>query len=162
MVSLLVALLVYDHYVETGDTDHAQSFAARVFSPDEKSQLDSPRSRQQVEKGRALLQVYAASGADYVNFHWYIEDPSALGEAVAFLSLQTGLPPMSNEMGQHDRSPETVRNLMKAVVQLGLPYAVWFSIDAPQAQALINPDGTQRDNGLAFQEFIHEQFDSSP
>ena len=161
LVSKLVALLVYEHYVDTGDTDHAQSFAARVFAPDEQSQLDSPRTRQQIQRGRALLQVYTASGADYINFHWYITDATALAEAVGFLSLQTGLPSMSNEIGQHDRSPETVRNLMKAVVQLELPYAIWFSIDAPQAQALINSDGTQRDNGLAFQEFIREQFDAS-
>jgi hypothetical protein len=162
LVSKLVALLVYDHYLEAGDTAGAQAFADRAFAADEQGELDSPRAQEQIQKGRALLQIYPIAGADYINFHWYIADPTALAEAVRFLSFQTGLPAMTNEIGQHDRSPETVRDLMAAVVQLELPYAVWFSVDAPQAQSLIDPDGTLRDSGLAFQEFIREQFDSPP
>ena len=162
LVSKLVALLVYDHYLEAGDTVRAQAFADRAFAADEQGELDSPRAQDQIQKGRALLQIYPASGVDYINFHWYIADPMALTEAVRFLSLETGLPAMTNEIGQHDRSPESVRDLMATVVQLELPYAVWFSIDAPQAQSLIEPDGTPRDSGLAFQEFIRTQFDSAP
>ena len=162
LVSKLVALLVYDHYLEAGDTARAQAFADRAFAADEQGQLDSPRAQEQIQKGRALLQIYPATGVDYINFHWYIADPMALTEAVGFLSLQTGLPAMTNEIGQHDRSPESVRDLMAAVVQLELPYAVWFSVDAPQAQSLIDPDGTLRDSGLAFQEFMRTQFDSAP
>jgi len=159
LVSKLVALLVYQHYSDAGDTARAQSFAARTFADSDHSRLDSPRVDEQIQKGRALLQVYRDSGADYINFHWYIADPAALAEAADFLSLQTGLPVMTNEIGQHDRSPETVRQLMAAVVQLALPYAVWFSVDGPQAQGLMDPDGTLRDNGLAFQQFIGRQFD---
>ncbi len=161
LVSLLVALLVYNHYVEMGETAQAQSFVERAFTPEERSQLDSARAQQQIQKGKALLQSYAAAGADYINFHWYIADPAALAEAVQFLSTETGLPAMTNEIGQHDLSPTTVTDLMSEVVKLQLPYAVWFSIDAPKAQALMNPDGTLRENGAAFQQFIQAHFSQS-
>src|SRR3990172_8158623 len=85
LVSLLVAMLVYDHYVEIGDSAKAYSFADRAFTPDERGRLNSARAREQVQKGKALLRTYAPSGADYVNFHWYIADPGALAEAVQFL-----------------------------------------------------------------------------
>ena len=158
LVSMLVALLVYNHYVETGETAKARSFAERVFTPQERNQLDSPQAQKQVQKGKALLKSYATAGADYVNFHWYIADPTALAEAVQFLSDETGLPVMTNEIGQQDLEATTVTNLMSEVVKLKLPYAVWFSIDAPKARALTNPDGSLRDNGIAFQKFIQTHF----
>lgn len=154
LVSTLVALLVYDHYMQSGQNAQAQSFAQRAFTPEERTMLNSPKAREQIEKGKALLSAYVSARADYVNFHWYIGDPTALAEAVRFLKDETGLPVMTNEIGQHDLDPATVTNLMSEVVRLGLPFAVWFSIDAPKAHALMNADGTLRENGLAFQQFI--------
>ncbi|HXF81892.1 MAG TPA: hypothetical protein VNN19_03985 [bacterium] len=40
------------------------------------------------------------------------------------------------------------------MAELGLAHAIWFSIDAPQARALINPDGTLRPSGEAFRAFL--------
>jgi len=157
LVSTLVAMLVYDHYVQSGNQGQARSFAERAFTPEERRLLGSSKAQEQIQKGKALLNAYVAAGADYVNFHWYIADPTALAEAVQFLKDATGLPVMTNEIGQQDISPATVTNLMDEVVRLGLPFAVWFSIDAPQANALMNPDGTLRENGLAFQQFIQSR-----
>jgi hypothetical protein len=158
LVSTLVALLVYHHYLESGQRQAAQDFAQRVFTPQEQALLDSPQAQEQVRKGKALLASYRAAGADYVNFHWYIADTQALGEAVAFLTSQTGLPALTNEIGQHNDDPNQTTAVMGKVVELGLPIAVWFSVDAAKARALVNPAGSLRPTGEAFQRFIAEHF----
>jgi|GEM_PF-684041 len=158
LVSTLVALLVYHHYLETGQTAAAQDFAQRVFTPQEQALLDSPQAQEQVRKGKAFLASYRPAGANYVNFHWYIADTQALGEAVAYLASQTGLPALTNEIGQHNDDPNQTTAVMGKVVELALPVAVWFSVDAAKARALVNPDGSLRPTGEAFQRFIAEHF----
>jgi hypothetical protein len=158
LVSILVALLVYHHYLESGQMLAAQNFAARVFTPQERPLLNSPKAQEQIRKGKALLASYRAAGADYVNFHWYIADTKALEEAVAYLKAETGLPVMTSEMGQHNDDPNQTTAVMAKVVELGLPMAVWFSVDAAKARALVNPDGSLRPTGEAFQRFIREHF----
>jgi hypothetical protein len=155
-VSLAVALLVYDHYLESRQTTAAQDFATRAFTAEEQQLLNSPKAQEQIRKGQALLASYRAAGADYVNFHWYIADPRALGEAVAYLKAQTGLPVITNEIGQHSDDPNQTTAIMGKVVELGLPIAVWFSVDAPKARGLVNMDGTLRPTGQAFQRFIQQ------
>ncbi|MGC8916906.1 MAG: hypothetical protein ACP5NF_08010 [Thermoanaerobaculum sp.] len=116
--------------------------------------LVSPKAQEQLRKGQALLASYRPAGADYVNFHWYIPDTRALGEAVAYLKAKTGLPVLTNEIGQTNDDPNQTTAVMGKVVRLGLPMAVWFSVDAPKARALVNPDGTLRPTGEAFKRFI--------
>ncbi len=155
LVSALVALLTYDDYMQRGETAKARSFALRAFDTQQRAMLGSPKAREALAKGKELIEAYRTAGIDYVNFHWYIADPSALEEAVAFLKTQPGLPLLTNEIGQHDLSPVTVRNLMAKVLDLDLPYAVWYSIDSPQAKALVGPGGTIRENGRAYRDFIY-------
>jgi hypothetical protein len=161
LVSTLVALLVYDHYVVSGRVKDAQEFAAKVFTPEEQRLLGTPKAHSQIEKGRLLLASYRGAGADYVNFHWYISDVHALKEAVTYLKEQTGLPAVTNEIGQHTDDPDQTTALMNMVVELGLPIAVWFSVDAVKARALTNIDGTLRPTGEAFKHFIETYFGSS-
>lgn len=158
LVSALVALLVYDHYLESGQSAAAQDFAARTFPPDLQRQLDSPQAQEQIEKGKALLSAYRAAGVDYVNFHWYIADTHALEEAVAYLKAQTGLPVITNEVGQTNDDPNQTTAVMSKIVELGIPIAVWFGLDGPKARGLVNADGTLRPTGEAFQRFIDENF----
>lgn len=158
LVSALVALLVYDHYLESGQAGKAHDFAARAFTPDLQRQLHSPQAREQINKGKALLSAYPAAGADYVNFHWYIADPQALEEAVNFLRDQTGLPVLTNEVGQYTDDPNQTTAVMGKIVELGLPLAVWFGLDGPKARGLVNLDGSLRPTGEAFKAFI-EQFE---
>ncbi len=157
LVSVLVALLVYDGYRAAGQTARAEAFAARAFTPAQRQRLGGPQAREQLARGKALLAQYRAAGADFLNIHWYIPDPQALREAVAFLREQAGLPLVTNEIGQHDDNPQTTTALLEAVADLGLPFAVWFSIDAPQARALMDPDGTLRPTGEAFRAFIRSR-----
>ncbi len=154
LVSALVALLVYDHYLETDQSAKAQDFAARTLTPEHQRQLNSAKARAQIDKGKALLQAYRAAGVDYVNFHWYIADTRALGEAVAFLRAQTGLPVITNEIGQFTDDPNQTTAVMAKIVELGLPIAVWFGLDGPKARGLVNLDGSLRPTGDAFKRFI--------
>lgn len=162
LVSTLVALLVYNHYREIGDHARAEDFRARVFTPEEQRMLETPRAREQVEKGKRLLAAYKTAGVDYVNFHWYIADPGALEEAVAYLHEQTGLPVLTNEVGQFTDDPAQTWAVMSKIVELGLPLAVWFAQDGPKARGLINRDSSLRPTGAAFQRFIEQNFGSGP
>jgi hypothetical protein len=158
LVSALVALLVYNHYRESGQQAQGRDFAARVFTPQERRQLNSPKAQEQLGKGKALLASYRAAGADYVNFHWYIADTKALEEAVAFLKAQTGLPVITNEVGQFTDDPNQTTAVMGKIVELDLPMAVWFGLDGPKARGLVHRDGTLRPTGEAFKRFIEERF----
>jgi len=158
LVSTLVALLVYDNYKATGQYTSAQNFAKRAFSIEEEKLLNTPKAKKQLEKGKKLLSYYKESGIDYVNFHWYIPDSYALEEAVIYLKKSTGLPVITNEIGQHTIDPIQTTQIMSKIVELGIPYAIWFSIDAPKAKSLVNNDLSLRATGVAFKNFIEENF----
>jgi hypothetical protein len=125
LVSSLVALLVYHGYMGSGQKAKAEDFASRSFVPEQRRLLGSARVREQIRKGKALLSAYRDAGADFVNFHWYIADPRALEEAVAYLKAQTGLPVVTNEISQHSDDPDETTAVMGKVMELGLPIAVW-------------------------------------
>lgn len=169
LVSGELALLVWADYFERGQAAQACNFAQRAFEPAQAQLVCGVRAedalpnriKQSLAEGKALLDVYKASGIDYVNFHWYVPDAQALGEAVAFLTRVTGVMAMTNEIGQLDANPQTVTALMSKVVELKLPYAVWLSVDG-QAQGLVNPDGSVRPNGQAFRAFIQQRFGVTP
>ena len=166
LVSSLVAGLVAEHYKNQGDPSKADEYLRRALEP-EKYKLftrpeETPRIKDQLEKGKALLGGYRSAGADYVNFHWYIADTQALSEAVEYLEQTTGLEALTNEIGQQkNESPGQVTSVMQAVVDLRLPIAVWFSIDVKGfggARALIEENGDLRPNGEAFKQFIEQSF----
>lgn len=158
LVSALTALLVYSDYKEKGEIAKANDFAARVFSLQERRLLNTQKAAEQIQKGKELIKEYRNSGADFVNFHWYIDDVNALEEAVNFLRKETGLPVITNEVGQQkNENPEQVTKTLQKLTSLKVPLVIWFSIDTPalgQARALINPDGSLRPNGEAFKNFV--------
>lgn len=158
MVSSLVATLVWSHYRDRREAAKAEDFLRRTTSQSQQKMLRTidgqHRIGEAIAKGKALLTEYRTAGIDYVNFHWYLPDPTALGEAVEFLKAETGLQPISNEMGQHDADPGTVGSLLAKALELRLPYVIWFSLDRPDAKALQETDGTLRVNGLAFKSLV--------
>jgi hypothetical protein len=162
LVSKLVALLMYRDKLDAGDEAAANEFLSRTWPDATPERLDSIIAAEQILKGRKLLEGYKAAGADYVNFHWYIPDPQALAETVAFLERVTGLRAMTNEIGQQkNEDPGQVTSLMQAIVDIGLPYAVWFSIDVPgfgEARGLVDENSNLRANGKAFHDFIQMRF----
>ena len=66
LVSTLVALLVYNHYRQGGQTTAAQDFATRAFTPEEARLLNSPKAEEQIRKGNALLAAYRAAQTEAV------------------------------------------------------------------------------------------------
>ncbi len=166
IVSAEVAALVWGNYMDQGDVNGACSFAKRALDSKHADKLCgvqsindlTPQEQETLNKGRALLVVYKSAGADYMNFHWYSGDTGVLDEAVAYLKTATGLPLMTNEIGQHDENPATVGPLLQKALDLGLPYVVWYSVDSPQARALNNADFSMRPNGQAFADFVHSKF----
>lgn len=164
LVSSLVAALVFDNYKQMGDQDKANEYLSRTLVGSKQSmilQITSARGREQIAKGKELLAGYKSAGADFANFHWYISDTEALGEAVSYLQVASGLPVITNEIGQQaNTDPSQVSNVMQKIVSLGLPYAIWFSMDTNPpdgARALNETDGSLRSNGEAFRDFIMAQ-----
>jgi acetyl esterase/lipase len=163
--SKTTALLVWADYIEQQQITEACNFVQRssaVIAPDlcRFTAIDhlSNEDKAALQAGRKLLEIYKASGQDYLNFHWYVPDKSAFSEAVNYLRRVTNLPVMSNEIGQIDQAPEAVQKLLSAATDLKLPYAVWFSLDRDPAQALQNEDGSLRPNGQAFRDFMQAHF----
>ena len=170
IVSALVVLLTWENYFSQGDQTAACTFAqltevdlgdSRLSAADlcaAQSLQDLPEQvRQNLEKGKALLEVYRSADIDFMNFHWYITDPTALEQAATFLQTATGKPLMSNEMGQQNEDPGVVQPMLQKALDLGLSYVLWFSIDAIKSRAL-NNGAVLRPNGVAFQEFMLEHF----
>ncbi len=161
LVSSLIAALVSDSYKKAGDQNKANEYLTRTLGskdPSITTSINSTKFQEQIRRGKELLAGYRGAGADFMNFHWYIADTNALGEAVTYLKAASGLPVMTNEVGQQKTTdPTQVTNVMKKIVELGLPYAVWFSIDIQGyggATGLTDPNGTLRPNGEAYAEFI--------
>ncbi len=124
------------------------------------------QERNQITRGQALLAGYKSSGADFVNFHWYVADTGKLSQAVSYLATSSGLPVMTNEIGQQGNTNiSEVTSDMQKILDLNLPYAIWFNQDTGtggDARALTDKNGTLRDNGKAYQQFIKDHFGTTP
>jgi hypothetical protein len=165
LVSDLVAILVATSLEEHAEVERADDYLQKTLGDRDWRRLRGTRKwREQVKRGRTLLAGYRATGADYVNIHWY-NDAVTFEEAVAYVRTTTGLPLISNELGQQgSTNPEEVTSLMQKVFDLNLPIAIWFSIDVSshgQARGLFNNDGSLRSNGEAFRRFIADCFGSA-
>lgn len=164
LVSSLVIALTADRYAAEGEEAKAEKFLRRALDDDHYKKLTrgGTKAKEQLQRGKDLLKGYKAAGVDYVNFHWYSDDPEALPGAVRYLEETTGLPALCNEMGQQkNTSPEQVTNMLAKSIEIGLPIVIWYSIDTPaygEAKGLTEPDGLLRDNGKAFRKFISTHF----
>jgi hypothetical protein len=160
-----VSLATWASYMDQGRTAEACDFARRAITGHEAevycdlgsvAELSNEAQASLLEV-RELLALYKPMGADYINFHWYSPDAQALEEVINFLEKASGLSAMTNEFGLQEQNPQALRVVMEKLVQLGLPYAVAFSLDE-QAVAFQNNDGSLRPNGKTFQEFIVDTF----
>jgi len=165
LVSSLVVFLVSENYRANGDTKKADEYLNRsLLGAKQKliSQANSAKGREEIAQGKELLAGYKSAGADFTNFHWYIADTKALGEAASYLRTASGLPIMTNEVGQQaNTDPNQVTSVMQEIKNLGLPYALWFSMDTNPpdgARALNETNGTLRPNGEAYAQFIKKNY----
>lgn len=159
--SATVTAMVYQSYVDAGNTRAAKSYARKIALSDaEYNRIVSARNASKIRsvanKGHQYLDAHVTSGADLVNFHWY-RSAEGFGESVDYLVSETGLPPMSNEIGQYTESGSHTTALMDAALAKRLRFAIWMSMDVLHKRdnrnivALQNPDGTLRPSGRAFQ-----------
>lgn len=163
-VSSLVIGLIYDDFLQKGQQQQADAFLKEALTPEKIREFASQREKisMQLSRGKELLAGYKTSGADYVNFHWYSDSPDALAEVKAYMERVTGLPAISNEIGQQQNTnPTQVTAIMQKVVELKMPIAVWYSIDTLThggAKGLTDRNGNLRENGMAFQQLIQTTF----
>ena len=168
-----VCLIIYDDYVQRGQKDKAMDFAKRVFPPmllQRLNNLDNPMVARQLGFGRKIIAAYKTLDLDYINFHWYEPvrargqaaeanstfDPQAFAFVADYLKTTTGKPVLTNEFGVFNTSPELTKNLLQAVKDGGLSYAIFYSADGGtgKAVALQNANGDLRENGIAFRDFV--------
>jgi hypothetical protein len=114
----------------------------------------NPKALQVMNDTNSLIAGFRSIPIDYVNFHWYQSTPEAMKTTVEFLRRATGKQVITNEIGQFDDSPDTVRGLLDMTAQLHLPWVVWFASDGSGAVGMFNPDNSIRPNGLAFRDFV--------
>jgi hypothetical protein len=162
-----LSMLTWQDLRDRGMEAEADDFARRAFSraSDRWIRRDLLRkpftglSRQTLQtawdKAKQLIPAFRRSRMDYVNFHWYTDDQSALREAVAYLRRATGKPVVTTEIGQHNTLPEVVTgHLTTTIEQLRLPLVVWFDRDGMPALGLHDAPGVLRENGRAFRSYV--------
>jgi hypothetical protein len=160
MLSGAAVLYVFQHLVEQGQGEKAKEFREQAFQAWQKP-FTRENIRERVDRNiRAFVRAYSNAQPDYVNIHWYVADPRALRTAVEVFRAATGRPVIINETNPRSDDPEKTVALMKAEVDLGIPYVIWYSNDAGAAKprALNNPDGSWRPAGEAFKGFIKAHF----
>jgi hypothetical protein len=116
----------------------------------------NPKALQVLNDTNALIAGFRSLPIDYVNFHWYQSTPEAMETTVEFLRRATGKQVVTNEIGQFDTSPDTLRGLLDMTAKLHIPWVTWFASDGSGgAMGLFNnTDGSIRSNGLAFRDFV--------
>lgn len=139
----------------------AESFGVSGMKPNQlknlkKGKAANEKRQAQLDNTYVLMQGLKNSTIDYVNFHWYAQDPKALEQAVGYLKKMTGKTPITTEIGQHDTSADWVKNIMEKAYELQLPYIIWFTGDGKRAFALQESDSKLRPSGEAFKTFVQK------
>ena len=175
-----LSIAYWYHLWSTGDHTAADAFAKTVFVPLSQYNYsfknimsdipnsqnpsvpifgNNPKMAAKLVRVNEFIAGYHATGIDYINFHWYENDPSANVAAITWLEQTTGLQGMSNEMGVFQADPTYISRTLTAVVSLRLPYAIWFNTVGKNGVGpntpLTNDTGTELlPNGVAFKQFI--------
>jgi hypothetical protein len=156
--------LAYKHLLDTGQTQAAQDYAQRAFQPYQLKQYQSASWQQFFDQlighVEGFTKHYKEMGADFINFHWYSQDATALADTIRNLQDATGLSAVSNEFATDSLDPKPIAQLMQTVVDLHVRFAVWYSSDARIAKALVERQGQLRATGQAFEDFVRSHFTS--
>jgi len=143
----------------------AKAFATTCPKVNIIRQLQYPAilKNQEYLKGATLIATYKRLPLDYVNFHYYAYSPAgapAMGVIIDYLRSATGKDVITNEFGQRDNDPETVKALMQVVKDKKLKCAIWFNSDSfnRYAHGLMDINGSLRKNGNAFGDFVKKNF----
>ena len=178
-----VSLAYWNHLWSTGDHAGADAYAQAVLVPLSKVSYpyknimteipnsqnpsipilqSSPTLSAKLIRLNELIAGYHATGIDYINLHWYDNNPAVNAAAVTWLEQTTGLQAMSNAIGVFETSPTNVTNMLTEVVALHMPYAIWFDAIGKDGEGpnipLTDSAGTSLlPNGVAFKNFVTSQ-----
>lgn len=160
-----VALMTWQDYMDRGMEAQAMDYARRAFadqpwiirdlSKRPFTGLSRAGAQAAWDKAKELIPAYATNDMDYVDFHWYHDDPTTLIETVRYLERVTGKPAVTTEIGQHNTDPAVPAGGLPAMIQtLRMPLAVWFDFDGIPARGLHEGFGQLRPNGVAFRDYV--------
>ncbi|TKK69255.1 hypothetical protein FC093_08020 [Ilyomonas limi] len=152
-----ITYLVYSDLLDQGKRAEAQAYMKSTQMP-----LDNPGLAKKRQFAKETVAAYKDMDIDYVNFHWYSKsnDVSALKTTIEYLKRVTGKPVITNEIGQYDDSPETVKAIIRLCRQEQMPYVIWYSglgRGPGKAVSLQDINGVLKPNGEAFKEAVAEQ-----
>jgi len=170
-----IFFLVWKDYMARGLTDSAANFASRTMSPSVIADLPAlanhPYLAGKVSNAEYLISQYKILNLDFVNLHWYepIADNfsstasflnmDAFKETVNYLKRATGKNVITNEYGQDNMDPAITSAMMQAILDIKMPYAIWYDGDGTSARGLHETGTTTlRSTGIAFKNFIAEHF----
>lgn len=174
-ITAQIVFLVYRDYYNRGLYAEAADYASRTMSSaiiaDLPGLTHHTALAQRVDSTQYLVDQYKTMNLDYVNLHWYepISDnyiaiapyygTKAFKETVEYLKRATGKTVITNEVGQDNTTPAIATDLMQAIIDIKLPYAIWYDGDGTSAFGLHEKGTTTlRPNGQAFAAFIKSHF----
>lgn len=168
-----IAALIYWEFIANGDPVGAATFLSENVPPSYWDRFQNPGANPDwvtyVDGFSTLIDYFATSDLDYVNFH--IGEPAnvtsaldsvstptnAINYVVEYLRRKTGKEIITNEIGQKNKNATLAAAIMQRCLDNDLKYAIWYSGDEDVQQhykALTEIDGTIRDNGKAFAGFM--------
>ena len=156
LTSQSIAYLVYNDLMQRGMRAEAQAYKQSV-----QININAPWVLKKADFIKHVIVAYKDIDLDYVNFHWYgkSNDTKALEQTINYIQRVTGKPVVTNEIGQYDNSPETVRAIIQTCRKEKMPFVIWYSglKGGGRAVSLQNANGTLKDNGEAFKAAAAEQ-----
>ncbi len=148
-----------------------QLLGAAIDDPDPYARVN-PTIRGNWQDAETMLAAYGTGPGDLrldaVNFHWYTPDEPnpttysdrrALTDTIDALRAITGLPVVTNEIGQHGTDPEAVSTSLEVTVrERDLALVIWFDADGTPAHGLFHPTdpGRLRASGRTFRNYTDE------
>ena len=169
-------ILVYRELKNTYGKSVADAYGAHSMTSGQIDAANNPGSNTDLESKVSemslCLQTYTSIGVDYINIHMSYEknlDPNATDTNIIakdvmrwrqwYIQKATGLPVISNELGQSNYSAPLVTAMLRNFTALNFPYVIWFDGEGQGgvgAHALHSQTApyTLFDNGLAFQAFM--------
>jgi hypothetical protein len=160
--------VVYNWLIGQGRTDDANLILNNEFTTGQKNAIIAntytTTYADQIAIVNSVLSNGASIGLDYFNYHWYFGSGSsqpivplvdtALLAKEAFEAL-SGLPVVSNEIGQHNAVIAHPTDVLKSFTKANIKYLIWTDGDSNNGMgALHNSDGTLRLNGENFADFM--------
>lgn len=162
-----VRILVYQNYLNKGETKKANDFAARALSDYDLRLAEgngSDEAQSKLNETKKMVNQYAKMDLDYVNIHWYepikddidqtVTSPGVLQEVADYLREKTGHPVITNEFGQDVETPTMVSSQVDALKAAGFKYAIDFSGKGASGSVSLTKQIQLKPNGKSYRDQV--------